>query len=308
MFPPLPEIIHKALLADRREPTGLLHASSASWQPLRFTQLGMIYPQDETDYGSLVTMKLGTLTHDWLQKYLIAEGVSEEWELLESEWDVTEWLPEGWTGTLDYLFRHIPSNTNAITDLKTIKPEAVSYLGDRPKPEHTTQVSCYHAAVTNYYSQHSGALKFPKLDHEISVCYLPKSKDSKQQTILPIIKTAPAELSAWANMVGIKRQVDEYLAEYKRTGEVDNKFLAPMPEPEAKIGWNKATNQWDVTMRPSWTEEFIGARFGEELCPRTPSQKIGNFTLDLHYIARPGIVQPEDIPTPSKEEIDRRRR
>lgn len=303
MYPPLDKIVHQILLNERRPPTGLLHCSSHSHWPLRFTQLSQIFSTDEEDVGSLTTMKIGTLTHDWLEGAFQAEGVlGPDWELIEVEKDITEYLPVGWTGRIDYIFRHIPTKTYSIGDLKTIKAESAAWLGDRPKPEHTTQVSCYHAGFKRFMPG------IPVFD-DVFVLYLPKSKDSRQQTIPPVIKTAPAEPSAWANMVGIKRQVDQYVAEFELTGDPLNRFLAPMPLPEPRVSWNKAQNSWDVVMRPSWTEEYIGIQFGD-LCPRTPSQKLGHWSLDGAWIPRKGIQQPdyESIPRPSREEIDRRRR
>lgn len=298
MFPPLDKVIHKALLADRRPADNLLHCSSASWQPLRFTQLSAIYLQDETDVGSLITMKLGTLTHEWLADYLVdnPDILGPDWELVAVEWDLTPYLPDGWTGTCDYVFVHKPTNTVVVGDLKTIKPEGMAWLGDRPKPEHTTQVSCYHSAIQKWVDEGIEEMPGTVLHPDIFVLYLPKGKDSKQNTIEPQIITAPAEPSAVVNMVGIKRQVDDYLAEYERTGEADNRFLAAMPEQELKIGWNKAQNVWDVTARNSWVVEFIGKRFGEQLCPSRPSLKVGHYTPDGFYIARKGITQPEVIP------------
>lgn len=263
-------------------------------------------PEDETDFGSLITMKLGTLTHQWLENLLMWDRMGfkpelmmgTDWLLKYSEMDLTHLLPEGWTGTCDYLFQHEPTATYAVSDLKTSKPEALAYLNGEPKESHWIQVSCYHAALSAEYV----------LDPDISICYLPKGKTAKQETVLPVMvsKAAMPKQQIFSRLEEIKMRTDEYVTEYERTNDPLNKFLAPMPAATPRIGWNKATNQWDVTMRPDWTEEFIGARFGEVLCPKTPSQKIGHYTLDLHYIARKGIMQPDEVPMPSMDEIKRR--
>src|SRR5665213_2794429 len=107
MYPDLVRVVDDALKAERRPPTGLLHASSHSWKPLRFTQLeSVLGTTEEEDYGSLSTMFTGTLWHHWIENLLdnnsstLFEG---EWQLVDTEWDITDWLPKGWTGTLDYL-------------------------------------------------------------------------------------------------------------------------------------------------------------------------------------------------------------
>jgi hypothetical protein len=306
MHPNLPKIIHEALLSDRREPTGLLHCSSDSWKPLRFIQLESVLGKtDEDEYGSLMTMKLGTLTHDWLESYLKLADLGD-WELVASEWDVTPYLPEGWTGTLDHLFRHKPTNTLSIMDVKTAKPESIQYLGNKPKTEHTTQVSCYHTAVERWLVESAGN-RSTSLDPEIAVCYVPKGKTSKQETIEPVIKTAYAEPSAWANMVGISRQVAEYKAKYERTGELLNDCLASMPEPELKVFWDKTQNNWTVKSLPSWMETYM-CGFDEALCPRTPSAKVGSWSIDGYWQPRKGYaVDKELVPRPSDDEIRRRR-
>ncbi len=244
-------------------------------------------------------MKLGTLTHDWLEEAFAKEGVlGPDWVLVTSEWDVTGYLPEGWTGTLDYLFQHNPTKNYLIADLKTIKPEAVQYLGDEPKKEHITQVSCYHGAV------HQAVLG--NVFHHIAVLYMPKGKDSRQQTIMPVIKTAPAHTNIFDRLNKIKSRVDEYVTEYERTGEILNKFLAPMPKPELKVYWNKATTVWDVKAYPHWTETYM-MPFSNDVCPPTPTEKMGHWTLDGHWIPRKGHGTEEEIPMPSKQEMERRR-
>lgn len=300
MHPALDKIIYDALLADRRPPTGKLHCSSASWQPLRFTQLSMVMPQSEDDYGSLMTMKIGTLTHDWLEGILYDDSdlnlLGPEWEVVATEWDLTPYLPDKWTGTADYVFVHKPTDTVVVGDLKTIKPEAVAYLGNRPKPEHVTQVSCYHAAVQKWIDKDIEEMPGTTLHPDIFVCYAPKSKDSRQQTILPTIKTATAETNVIARMHTISFAVDKYVAEVERTGELDNQFLAPMPEMVLKISWNKVQAVWDVVAREGWETEYIGSQYPEYLVPRRPSCKVGHYSPDGWYVPRKGIAQPDNLP------------
>lgn len=302
MYPNLPDVIHKALLADRRPPTGLLHCSSASWQPLRFTQLGAIIPEDETDFGSLITMKLGTLTHEWFEKYVTetaSNAFGDDWDLIDTEIDLTTSLPEGWTGTADYLLLHAPSGMYAVTDLKTSKPEALAYLNGEPKESHWIQVSCYHAALSAEYV----------LDPDISICYLPKGKTARQETVLPVMvsKTAMPKQQIFSRLEEIKMRTDQYVAEYERTNDPLNKYLAPMPEGELKVSWNKAQNVFDVVLRPHWTETFIGSRFGEELCPVTSSAKMGSWTTDGFWQPRKGFSTDQEIPRPSKEQMESHR-
>lgn len=308
MHPPLPSIIYQALLADKRAPTGKLHCSSHAWWPLRFTQLSQVIDTDETDIGSLITMGIGTLTHEWLANYMEKNPavLGEDWELCATEWDLTPHLPDGWTGTADYVFVHRPTDMVVVSDLKTSKPEALAYLNGQPKDSHWIQVSCYHAAISRFYAA-EGVSVHP----DISICYMPKGKDSRQNTIQPVVvsKAAIPAAQVWANLTDIKTAVDRYVIEYNKTGELDNKCLAPMPLQSLKIGWNKTTANWDVVSRDGWEVEFIGAQFGEQLCPRGKALKVGHWNLNGSWVPRKGVFQPDydSIPRPSQLEVEKRR-
>lgn len=304
MYPDLTRVIEAGLRSEQRAPTGLLHCSKHAAQPLRFTQLEMVLGGEEKDFGDLMVLYTGTMFHreieNWVTKYL-----DDDWQIVGSEIDVTPYLPEGWTGTLDHLFLHVPTNTLSIVDIKTIKPEGIQYLTREPKEDHKIQVSCYHAGIS--FAPAQGMFAFD-LDPEIAVYYLPKGRDSRNQTIMPRMTTTKAlsPPAVWSRLSHIKTEVDAYVAEYERTGDVLNDVLAPMPEREMKMYWDRAKMQWDVKLVPHWSTMYND--YGPAYTPKQSSNLIGAWSIDGYYQPRKGYEHytENDVPKPDRDEFRKR--
>lgn len=315
LCPDLTEVLLKGIEAEQRPDDGLLHCSSDSWAPLRFVQLKQVLPKsDRNDIGDLITLHTGTLWHKFLEEHVwkLEETKTWEWEVIDTEWDVTPYLPTGWTGTADLVLCHKASSDADLPcifvgDMKTAKPESLQWLDGKPKDEHLTQVSCYHAAVDKFYDDEG----YPRnMMPHIGVFYLPKGKTSRGETVQPVTLTAPAIKRdvIFRRLNNIRHAVEQYKAEVERTGNLLNDYLAPMPEPELKVEWDKTQYVWHVVQRPHWHETYLAPTDDPVLCPKTPSQRIGRWTLDGHWIARPGVESPDCIiPQPSRQEVERRR-
>lgn len=296
MYPDLTKVVEAGLRAEQKPPSGLLHCSSHSWKPLRFTQLEQVFASEEKDFGDLMTLHTGTMYHTamegWLRDYL-----DEDWQLIGTEIDCTHLLPDGWTGTMDWLFQHRGSGRYVVGDAKTIKPEGIQYLTG-VKPEHKTQVSCYHAS-------HAEQLD---LDEEIFVFYLPKGRDSRNQTVMPRTYTTKAlsKAAVWARLTDISLGVKMYLDEYEKTGEIENQYLAPMPDPVLSSYWNYKAQVWDVKRGPFWYNAYSG--LPEEFVPKQSTNKVGEWTLDGYYRPRKGweYIEEDQVPKPSPEDFRRR--
>lgn len=252
----------------------------------------------DEDFGSTMRLFTGTLYHRAVERWLGLHP-PDGWVVEEIEWDVTSLLPTGWTGTLDYLFWNKETNLRVIEDLKTIKPEGIDFIGGEPKEDHVTQVSCYHAAVSTVMDN---------LSPDIHVCYLPKDKKSNGQVVLPKMTTAKAHSKTWvwSRLNLIKKSVDEYLEEYQRTDEIINDYLAPMPDPELKMYWDREAQNWVVKSVPHWTCQFND--YGPELTPKQSTNIVGRWSIDGYYHPRKGweFVEEKDVPRPSPEDFRKR--
>ena len=245
-------------------------------------------------------MRTGTMYHKLMEDWLAIPEISAElrpWVVMKTEENVTDLLPEGWGGTLDYLMYNPDEDLYAIPDLKTQNPMGMKFLGDEPKPEHTIQVSCYHGCYVDKVNLHP----------DIGICYMPKESDDP--TILPrqLRRKAISKTAMWMRLNRIKQRVDEYVAEYDRTGgEIENDALEPMPEPKLSMYWNTTQSVWDIKQGPYWFNRLAG--LPEEFVPKQSTNKVGAWTIDGYYIPRKGWEHIEEsmVPRPSVEDFRKR--
>lgn len=265
-FPDILEVITQGLDSGARPKDNLLHCSKHIWWPLRFSQLEMSGEHMEPpEFLDQINMLTGTLHHSWIQEHL-KRSKDRWWELVATEIDLTPYLPEGWTGTADWVFYDKEADHCILGDYKTIKPEAVQYLTG-VKSDHLLQLSCYNLGLTM-----AGYNMAP----ELFVFYLPKNKVWTHSVAPQQLSAKPIEYIR-ERMTTIRDEVLAYT-----TGQV---ALSRMPLPELKTSWNTKTGVFDVREVPNWMEAYT-CPFNESLCPRTKSRKLGHFDLNRKWTSR----------------------
>jgi len=236
----------------------------------------------------------GTLWHEWFHSVLEKSGIEFKYEL-----NLTEYLPDGWSGTADWLFWHPRYEAWVLGDLKTTRGEALFWINkDGAKSDHIWQLSAYWYALER--------IGIP-LVKGFGIMYWPMNDTNDAVDIMPTVQECmplPRD-EVYATMHAIKESVDNYRTVWAETGEYINPALAPMPEREQKYYWNKQQGVFDVKLVPIWYERFC--EFDEELCPRSKTEKVGHYTLGEVYVPRNGYgnVHPQVIPT--QAEFNKRR-
>lgn len=237
----------------------------------------------------------GTLWHEWFAKVLTDTGIE-----FRAEVNLTEYLPEGWGGTADWLFWHPEYEAWVLGDLKTAKGEAMFWIDkDGAKDTHIWQLSAYWHAL-----KAAGA----PLVKGFGVMYWPMNDVPGEGDILPILHECDPipEDELYAHMAAIKLSVDDYRTVYAETGAYLNPALADNPAREQKVYWNSKAKVFDLKLMPVWYERFC--EFDETLCPRSGSTKIGHYTLDEEYIPRSGYEDELPEVAPTQAMYNRRRK
>lgn len=286
-FPNLQAEYELALDEGNRVPDGLLHCSKNIWWPLRFTQLEMSgSPTQPLEFLDRINMMTGTLHHSFIEEWLKKQK-DRWWELVASEVDLTEYLPDGWTGKADWVFWDREADHCILGDLKTIKPEGIQYLTGI-KDDHLAQLSCYYSGL-----QKAGYNMAPKL----FVFYLPKNRLWTHEVKPQQLESSPIP-DIEGTMKSIKFNVDKYLNGLDK--------LAKMPPPVYKYTWNKTMSVFDVKQYPDWREQYT-CPFDEKLCPRTPVKKIGHWTLNRKWATRYSDYKTGSrFPRPTEAEFAKR--
>lgn len=237
------------------------------------------------EFLDLINMQTGTLWHKQVEQWL-KKDKNRWWELVASEVDLTPYLPNGWTGTADWVFYDKEADHCILGDLKTIKPEAVQHLSGI-KDDHLAQLSCYNYGLTK-----AGYTMAP----ELFVFYLPKNKiwtaDVKPQQL----SSVPIE-NIDVIMYSIKKNVDGFVSGVTK--------LAPMPDPVYKHSYNKLMNVFDVKQYPDWREAYT-CPFDETLCPRTPIRKVGHWNSSRKWVTKYAEHKNRRYPVPSDAEFRKR--
>jgi len=292
----LPNLFLAKIADDRREPDGLLHCSSDLVSPLRFVQLRAVgAPEIPRPIVQDVRMFHGTLWHEWFHATLAASGIPFKYEI-----NLNEWLPEGWGGTADWLFFHPELEAWCLGDLKTTKGEALYWIEkDGAKQDHIWQLSAYWHALAK-----SGI----PLVKGFGIMYWPMNDTSDTVAINPVVADCQPipEEELYAHMQMRSESVDAYRTVYAESGEYLNAALAPMPEREQKVYWNKQQGVFDVKLVPVWYERFCD--FDDTLCPRSSTEKIGQWTLGRQYVPRKGYETYRPEVHPSNADYNKRNR
>jgi len=288
LFPvDLKQIFLNELKASRREPDGLLHCSSDLISPLRFVQLRAVgAPMVQRPVAQDIRMMHGTLWHEWFHASLKRAGIKFMFET-----NLDKYFPEGWGGTADWIFWHPAYDAWVLGDLKTIRGEGIFFIDKKgAKEEHLWQLSAYWHAI------HKMGLPLVK---GFGVFYWPMNDTRDTVDIEPSLQEGVPypEDEVLAQMAAVKASVSSYKAAHGAGKGYLNSQLAPMPEREQKVYWNKSVNAFEVKLYPHWMEGYCD--FDNELCPRSGTTKIGQYGLSGVYKPRRGYenVLPEVKPS-----------
>lgn len=308
----LGEILETELQRDRRRPDGLLHASSHLTGSLRHAQLEVVgAPKKDETLMSLITLKTGTLWHEYLHDALRRLGAP-----YMAEVNLTPWLPRGWGGTADGVVWNPELKAFVLADFKTQKGEGMRYIvRDGAKEDHRFQTSIY------WHGLKKMGLPLAKV---IGVWYLPKNDTrNKDEVIEPILADfAPipqAQLTKIAKerfgrlleyeeslpFTPISEQVRELGIEEPLEPDVPLKAwltdaLEPPQERAQRMYFDRKTETWDVKLVPHWSAAYCP--FPDKLCGcgKQGETKIGLYDVDgMTYIPRKGFedIEPEVKPS-----------
>ena len=291
-------LLHRELLAQRREPDGLLHASSDLVGSLRHAQLHIAgAPKIASEVVSDIRLMTGTMWHEWLGKALVKAGIP-----FMQEVKVTPWLPDGWSGTADWIIWDAASRGFVLGDLKTIKGEGMRWIeSGGAKNEHLWQVSAYWHALYD--------AGFP-LVRGFAVLYWPMNDTTDDSIIEPqIVECDPLPReTVYAVMEERWALTERYLAGVSLgNGFLVTEELAPEMQREQKLSWNAKQSVFDLKLVPHWSTAYCP--YADELCSCNTqgTTKIGHYTLEGEYVPREGYELELVHLAPSERDYQKRR-
>lgn len=300
----VPALLRDHLRGENRPPDGLLHPSGDLIGSLRHSQLRAAgAPTIESDLTSDVRLMTGTMWHALFETLF-----RKKKKLVATEVSLDRYLPEGWSGTADWIAWSDKYRAFDLGDLKTIKGEGMAYVNrDGIKLEHMWQLSAYWYALEN--------MGLP-LVKRFCVLYLPMNVPQASDPVEPRMhegKPLDREL-VLGTMADRWKATKRYLAglDYQRAAAMssspapkfsyDTSDLAPVQDRVQALRWSKQSGVFDVKLIPHWSAAFCP--FPDELCDcSTQGQtKIGHYTLDGTYVPRKGYeeVAPTVEPTPAQ--------
>lgn len=322
LFPvDLTSLFTEAIAEDKRPPDGKLHASSDLTGSLRHVQLRALgVPAKPSSIASQIRLMTGTLWHRWLQELLVRKGI-RVW----TEIKLDEYLPDGWSGTADYVFYHPEYEAFVLGDLKTTKGESIFFVNrDGAKEEHIWQLSSYFHGLV--------AMGLPMVE-QVGVLYLPMNDISSGDSPDPTLQEVKPldESVVWKRMTerafSVQRVREQIAAEgYHVVGNgpldisewnphKDNSklleslttFLAPEQERIQKLVWDGRKSIFNVVLTPHWSAAYCDWEPPICQCSLQGTTKIGQYDLDGTYTPRKGYEDTEITVTPSEKELNRRR-
>lgn len=307
-------ILHDALREDRRPPDGLLHASSDLIGSLRHAQLTVAgAPRIDSEIASDIRLRTGTMWHSYFNDVLCKKGLT-----FMQEVKVTPWLPEGWSGTADWLFWDQKLRAFVLGDLKSIKGEGLKWVAESAKEEHLWQLSAYYHALVR------GG--FPMIEG-FAVLYLPMNDTTDRTEIIqPLVaECAPLPFEqVWGVMEdrwACTRVYLDEVAKARAAAEAEpafftdpvvylNEFLAPPMERVQKCTWIKKDTKWELRLVPHWSTDYCP--YPDELCDCSTQgvTKIGEYAIvegsQIEYTPRAGYAHIEPTARPDDREITKK--
>lgn len=285
----------RKLAAENRPADGKLHPSGDLLGSLRHSQLRAAgAPTIEEDLVSAVRLMTGTMWHSYFESIFRGLPVMAEVKL-------DKWLPEGWSGTADWVIWDDERGGFVLGDLKTLKGEGIPWIRKKGiKEEHQWQVSAY------WYALYEAGL--PLVDEYI-VYYLPQNQVFERgglADVRPLTLTGKPITEKLLTHVMNDRwnKTEQYLAHipgirYSLTPSPEaikayapeqlvNKFLAPVQPRVVKRKKNYQNGNTDVILVPHWSATYCP--YPTELCDcREQGQtKIGHYDQEGVYVPRRG--------------------
>lgn len=303
------ELLERQLADDRRPPDGLLHPSGDLIGSLRHAQLRAAgAPTVASEIVSDVRLMTGTMWHSFYEATFRRAKLP-----VMTEVKLDRWLPEGWSGTADWLMWSDEYKAFVLGDLKTIKGEGMPYVErDGIKDEHLWQLSAYWYACE--------AMGIP-LVKAFVVLYLPQNVPAGEnpQPLLAEGRPLDRELVI-GTMQERWQKTSDYLdelwlcKEHSEDGSVNwlQPSLAPEQERVQILRWNGKQGVYDVKLAPHWSTAYCP--YPNELCACSEqgTNKIGHFKLNEGVISvshksdgQPGAAlgaQVEYVPRKTKDE------
>lgn len=214
-------------------------------------------------------------------------------------------MPEGWSGTADWVFWHPEYEAFILGDLKTAKGESIYWINQRgAKEEHIWQLSAYYYALLN--------MGLPMVKG-FGVMYWPMN-DVEGETPVPTLE----ECEPLADDIVLGRMVDRWRQSKGFIGinwndaqSVDWAFeegLAPEQEREQKLVWDKKRGIWNVNLVPHWSTRFCDWEPPYCNCSGQGNTKVGHYALDGSYIPRKGYEDCTPMVNPSARDLAYRKR
>jgi len=314
------QIVEDDLVSNQRPPDDKLHASSDLVGSLRHTQLRFVgAPTVDRELVDSIRLQTGWFWHNHIGNLLVDRGVP-----VVREFNVTPWMPEGWSGTADWLFWHPEALAWCVTDLKTSKGESIKWkVENGMSVDHHWQLSAY------YYALLEAGLPMVK---QVYTLYFPMNNTIKEKNIKPLLTQAPPvpkdeimEVMKQRYQACLDHQ-DAMLAERERwsleTGEhpdsyptdddVLNDKLAPTIDRVQKLVWDAPKRVFNLILVPHWLTDFCP--FDNSLCDCSEqgTTKIGHYELlmvnggyKVEFVPRKGYDVPPDK-EPTVKEFRRR--
>ena len=287
----LTELLEKQLADERRPPDGLLHPSGDLIGSLRHAQLRAAgAPTVASEIVSDVRLMTGTMWHSFFEATFRQARLP-----VMTEVRLDRWLPEGWTGTADWLMWSDEYRAFVLGDLKTIKGEGMTFVErDGIKDEHLWQLSAYWYAaeamgiplvktfLVLYLPQNvpTGESVSPflaegrPLDREIVMFQMQDRWAKTKAYLAELDATKRRHLNQASATVGVTPYAHFLSPPY--AGYINDK-LAPEQERVQILRWNGKQGVYDVKLAPHWSAAYCP--YPNELCACSEqgTEKIGQF-------------------------------
>jgi hypothetical protein len=317
LFPhDLPGIFLKEIEGQKRPHDGLLHASSDLTGSLRHVMLRAVgAPSKSRSIASGIRLMHGTLWHEWFHQTLIKRGIPFFHEL-----NLTDNMPEGWSGTADWVFWHPEYHAFILGDLKTAKGESLFWINkDGAKDEHIWQLSAYYYALLVMglpMVKGAGVMYWPMNDTPDGDVIMPSVQEVEplpEELVVGRMAERWAQTKLYATKVDETRQTaydhgDEFGMDENSVENYLNDLLAPVQERIQKVVWSRPQGVFNLVLTPHWSARFCD--FGPPLCTCSEqgTTKIGHYTLEGEFVSREGYedVNPLVRPTPAQYKYKRK--
>lgn len=233
----------------------------------------------------------GTLWHEWWHATLIALGIPFFHELR-----LGPFMPEGWSGTADWVFWHPDYHAFVLGDLKTAKGEAIYWINSKgAKDEHIWQLSAYYYALL--------AMGLPMVKG-FAIMYWPMNDTSDGDVVMPTLQ----ECDPIPQDVVQARMEERWLSAKPFIGATDYLDMLADEQPrEQKLFWSKPQGVFDVKLIPHWSARFCDWKPPYCNCSAQGTTKVGHYTLDGEYIPRKGYEEVQPLVSPTPAEYRKRR-